>query len=73
MHPSLPRVPAFPKGSKVKLTDRYAKVLSVGRGKFKWIGRVGVVASCGRDSVSIRWEGRKSKDWVPIKAVELVA
>ena len=72
MHPFFPRVPAFPVGAHVKLTDRYAKVLSAGRGKFKWIGRKGVVASCGRDSVSVLWEGRTSRDWIPIKAVELV-
>lgn len=70
-HPSQPRAAAFAKGARVKLTDRYAKVLSVGRGKFKWIGRIGVVVSCGRDSVAILWEGRQSKDWLPIKAVEL--
>jgi hypothetical protein len=61
----------FEKGSKVKLTDRYAKTLAKARGNPNWVGRLGTVIHCNRFSVSILWEGRMSADHVPHKAVEL--
>jgi hypothetical protein len=64
--------PPFAKGSKVKLTDRYAKVLSRAKGNPIWIGRIGVVSSCTEVFVTIMWEGRKSPDYVLVKGVELV-
>lgn len=65
--------PPFEIGSVVKLTDRYAKVLSKASGiSTDWIGRKGKVLFCGKESVAILWEGRKSRDYVPHKGVELV-
>jgi hypothetical protein len=61
----------FEKGSKVKLTDRYAMTLEKARGSPNWIGRLGTVICCNGFSVSILWEGRMSLDHVPHKAVEL--
>jgi ribosomal protein L21E len=61
----------FENGSKVKLTDRYAKTLEKARGNPNWVGRLGTVICCNRFSVSILWEGRMSVDHVPHKAVEL--
>jgi hypothetical protein len=66
--------PAFDQGSTVKLTDRYATALSKSRGNpRRWIGRKGMVVSCGKDAVCIIWEGRKSLDYVPLKGVELAS
>lgn len=67
----MPMMP-FDKGSKVKLTDRYAKTLLRAKGNPIWIGRLGTVIYCNKYSVSILWEGRTSVDHVPLKAVELV-
>ena len=65
--------PTFENGSIVKLTDRYAKVLSKTSGiSTDWVGRKGKVLSCGKQSVAILWEGRKTRDYVPHKGVELV-
>jgi hypothetical protein len=57
----------------VKLTDRYAKVLSkASEISTDWIGRKGKVLFCDKETVAILWEGRKSRDYVPHKGVELV-
>lgn len=65
---------AFEKGSIVKLTDKYATALSKRKGNPKeWIGRLGKVLNCNKDCVSILWNGRKTADYVPHKAVELAS
>jgi len=67
------RPPLFAFGDRVKLTDRYATVLSKARGNPRnWVGRRGSVVYCNRDHVSIVWDGRKSVDNVPHKGVEMV-
>jgi hypothetical protein len=61
----------FAQGSTVRLTDRYARVLSKAKGNpRKWVGRKGMVVHCGKDAVTVLWEGRKSIDYVPLKGVE---
>jgi hypothetical protein len=65
--------PPFEIGSTVKLTDRYAKAISsVNGNSINWVGRKGKVVSCSKDSVGILWEGRRSREYVPYKAVESV-
>jgi hypothetical protein len=67
------KLPRFEVGSTVKLTDRYATAISsVNGNSINWVGRKGKVLCCGKDSVAILWEGRKSRDYVPHKAVEIV-
>lgn len=64
---------SFKKGDRVKLTDRYAIVLSKAKGNPRnWVGRRGSVFDCNRDHVSIVWDGRKSIDNVPHKGVERI-
>lgn len=64
--------PPFEIGAIVKLTDRYARVLSKAKGNPRnWLGRRGTVLNCNEAAVCIIWEGRKSRDYVPHKAVEL--
>ena len=65
--------PRFEIGSTVKLTDRYAKAISsVNGNSINWVGRKGKVLSCGKDSVGILWDGRRSREYVPHRAVEIV-
>ena len=64
---------AFAVGDQVKLTDRYAKTLTRDQrahSLVNWCNRRGVVVACTAYIVRVRWEGRKSKDCLPIAAVE---
>ena len=62
----------YQKGDFVKLTDRYAEVLSRSKGgnRTLWKGRRGVVRSCNDTAVGVLWDGRSSTEWVPLGGVE---
>ena len=66
---------AFAIGDQVKLTDRYAKTLTRnqrGHSLVNWFNRRGVVVACSAYIVRVTWEGRISKECLPIAAVEKV-
>jgi hypothetical protein len=61
------------RGKPVKLTDRYAAALNKSpRTRINWRKRRGVVAWVNSSSVAVVWDGRRSIDILPHKAVEMV-
>jgi hypothetical protein len=61
----------FDRGDRVKLTDRFAKVLLRGpKVKIDWLARRGVVRRCNEFDVYVAWDGRNTLDSIPVKAVE---
>lgn len=64
----------FTRGDPVKLTDRFASVLVRRmKNKIDWHKRRGVFSSGNEDLVLIRWDGCKSCEQLPIKAIERAA
>ena len=63
-------------GDRVKLTDRYASVLMRSNGPkpkvMDWKARRGEVCRLNSYSVFVLWDGRRSPDPFPYKAVEKV-
>ena len=58
-------------GERVKVTRRFANaLLKRPRKRIDWHTRRGVVVRCNANHVAITWEGRKSLEFLPLKAIE---
>jgi hypothetical protein len=63
----------FTRGEPVKLTERYAETLCrMPKVRVDWKSRRGIVHRCSDSEVYIRWDGLKSLEAVPFKAVERI-
>ena len=70
------RLKLIKQGNRVKLTARAAAAFSKRRGgKSVWTGRRGVVLriNINKTDAAVLWDGRMSRDYLPIGAIELAA
>jgi hypothetical protein len=62
----------FVPGDSVKLTNRFAAVLSsTPRAKHDWKKRRGVIRKCNSKIAYVVWDGTRSMDPLPVSVVEL--
>jgi hypothetical protein len=63
----------FEKGQRVKLTHTIKTALMASsRCRRDWNKRLGIVSRCNSYSVIVVWDGCKSAESLPVKAVEVV-
>jgi hypothetical protein len=60
----------FEHGDMVKLTDRFAAALVAGKHVVDWTARRGVVYRSNDHEVFVIWQGRRTAEPLPVKAVE---
>ena len=60
------------RGDRVKLTARAAAAFKRRSDKFDWTDRRGVVEriTANKASAIVLWDGRKSREYMPIRAIE---
>lgn len=64
----------FRPGDRVKMTDRYAKIMMSGKKPpyvVNWPERRGVITSANRSDVFIKWSDRRTLEQYPNGAIEL--
>ena len=72
------RLKLIKQGNRVKLTARAASLAAFGKrrgGKSVWTGRLGVVLriTANKTDAVVLWDGRMSRDYLPIGAIEFSA
>lgn len=58
-------------GDRVRLTAHCAEVFNRGRRRrVNWATRIGTVRAAGHDSAEVRWDGCRSNDKWPLRALQ---